>query len=1117
MIISLNDLLNDGRLERLFSESGRDCALQLWILQIRSAEGLYNRLLYGRLLPYNHSDNTWHATDDDHFKPVGEYQAQIIRVNLYIRSSHTALLLEHLSDGQDLTRISKELKLSLRPKLASRVGETKIGLPLAYRPVSYLMNRDAPSRIVPHSPHGAAGAFSASISQIDKLSLFRINADFDGSLVSFIVEQLNSDTGLDFRDEDLWRFGELELLVFPTLDDSERELLSVGWKADRKTFAVKLNTIQLPHYNRFHVRLCVTTNSSQLIHASVATVECAEGGEFECEFEVPEQLHPISDGTEVEVYGSKMEDNHTGSLCCRWRIGYIREIAINGHLEGNSAGSIHLDWLEKVTKSPAARKRLEAAQAINQGGTGFLTRVGDRSADPWVPINLEVKSLIAKLHPPKSNGRFFDRLCDSNGSGRLDFVLWIKDLLVNNQNHQVLIFDPYFEDAGIGLIVPNAGDQGDYVVFTTLPKPPKQELWYTLLLGWFMKIFGRRKVRPPLRNRINNLLASCDQLKPLLKRVRLRVYGLKDGALHDRYILIVGKDGLPVSGFNLSNSIQKANENYPLLITPIPADVLLKVLKYASGLLSQAAEEPSNDDEAGSTKIQLIFDSKWAQEAPRKRFEPLTFLNNNLAGDVLAEWTGEQSLRRVKGEALKQRMREVGLLIEESLVLKDTPGLKGCVDFQTSDFGNFKAKWEVLGDILADTPAGNMLDTAELSANTAFLNFLAHFLSNSFCRVHSEEVDAPISHVATSFFQKSTQELLTASYKPHHFFHPVKYTVLTWAEYFAVKILWAQDPDALVSITETQTATVQAEIRQTEAVKLSLLSQILSEVSLGAELGLPDVQKNRLLRSANGLLKWMGLNALESQLKHPDGVSEVIRCMSSFSDSEKIQTLGWMINHFGGHPDRVTIFRGLVDSLIEILPPKIDGDGADFLVHSLRGHMRRLSWYEPWLFQDVISPLMAAKRIAVDDLCRIWANELVAYLEDTLKGEVEIFKRNSEGYVTEVAAYLFGLSSLQQQKRAIKALRKVLDKVRRDVQQPLASTLNWGKWNISLVVAMWILAFTRWVSHFMTEPSGIEPEIKSLSNETRRLALLRPVSEWKSRRGVEPAGLARFIEETGEI
>jgi hypothetical protein len=43
----------------------------------------------------------------------------------------------------------------------------------------------------------------------------------------------------------------------------------------------------------------------------------------------------------------------------------------------------------------------------------------------------------------------------------------------------------------------------------------------------------------------------------LLKRIKLRNYGLKEGRLHDRYILIMAADSLPVTGFNLSNSLRK--------------------------------------------------------------------------------------------------------------------------------------------------------------------------------------------------------------------------------------------------------------------------------------------------------------------------------------------------------------------------------------------------------------------------------------------------------------------------------------------------------------------------------------------------------------------------------
>ena len=292
-------------------------------------------------------------------------------------------------------------------------------------------------------------------------------------------------------------------------------------------------------------------------------------------------------------------------------------------------------------------------------------------------------------------------------------------------------------------------------------------------------------------------------------------------------------------------------------------------------------------------------------------------------------------------------MMKLGLLREESLVLEDGLGLITYIDQRAGDFSNFREQWNVLGEVLAHSPGGDLLDTTDLSAKTAFLNFLAQFLGDSFGRVYSVEVDAPIAVVSSSHFQAAIDTLLTKSYKPHHFYHSVKYAALTWPEYFAVKILWVHDPDVLLSLTEAQTGTVSMESRQTDAVKLSLLSQIISEISLGAEFGLSDVQRDRLICSANGLLKWLGLNALESQLKKPDGVRNVVRYTSSFNHRERVQTIGWMANHFAGQPDSATTFRGLVDALHEIMPQQIKAADASLLVDSLRGHMQRLGWCEP--------------------------------------------------------------------------------------------------------------------------------------------------------------------------
>ena len=498
-LTSLNELLGDQRLERIFSSENRDCAIQLWILRIRRGADIENRIVYGRLLPYNHSDNTWYATDDEHFESIGEYDAEVVRINLYLKSADSSALLRMLVAGKGIAQISAELALTLKPVHAGRMGTAALRTPLVFRPVGYLLNRDARGQ-EPLSPHGSAGALSASVVQANKVALLSEDPGTNETLTKFALRHLNSDTGLKFDSYDSSRLGEIELLVFPTLDDSERELLNVNWQKDGKTLIVSLDTIQLAAYKKFRVRLGIY-NSQQLVYGSLRTVACRDTNRFECSFELPERLRPIADEAEVEIYGVH-DDIESDDLCCRWRIGYIRQISLNTQVAATSPQSFRFDWLENVTKNLDASQRLKAALTVNQTQPGSVTQVGGRHADPWVDSNLAVKAFLNRIHPQPSEGRFFQRLSDSNGLSRLELVEWFKNLMLRHRNHQVIIFDPFFEAAGMGMVVPNASHRGDYVVFTSLPKPERSE-----------------DVVPP--RRINDLLTACERLTPLMRNVRL--------------------------------------------------------------------------------------------------------------------------------------------------------------------------------------------------------------------------------------------------------------------------------------------------------------------------------------------------------------------------------------------------------------------------------------------------------------------------------------------------------------------------------------------------------------------------------------------------------------------
>ena len=1096
----LDDLLNDGRLTRLFSKEARHCALQLWILQIKSEQSIENRVVYGRLLPYSHSSDCWSAPADDNFQTIGQVQAQVIRLNLYVKSDHCAVLLRQLSAGLTILAISEQLKLGLSDKLKERFGATALATDdLVYRPVAYLLNRDAHAQHSPSSPHGSAGAFSASITRTDKGALFRLGQDYNVTLTASVIKHLNEDTGLEFGGADNSRFGDLELLVFPTLDDLERPLLNVSCSDAPCAFVVRFNSVQVPHFSGFLFRLSIM-NDGQIAYSNVATADRDAGGIFECKFQLSNQLRARTDGTDLEIFGLHGDSNREGTLCCRWRIGYVRELHLQGHVLGNGASPVKFDWLEKTTRQSVSG-RVKAALTINRGNMGFGNHIGGRKADPWVPANRDLASLFARLHPPKSEGRFFLRWGQGDGEGRLQFVEWFKALLVKYQQHQIVIFDPYFEAAGLGLVLLCAAQQADYIVFTSLPKLPKDGE---------PTPDGSDKLTP---SRINNLVASCEHNRQLLNRINLRIYGLKEGKLHDRYILIMGADGLPISGFNLSNSFQKAAENYPLLVTPIPADVLLTVEEYKSGLVREMeATKPEGATENPS--MPLLFDSTASPTAPR-RYEPLRFLENTQAGDVLSVWAGEPALQRLSGDQLKEQMAALGLLKDGSLVLPEKAGLLNCLNSQASNFADFTPTWEVLGEVLAHSPFGDC-HFQDLESECGFLEFQARFLKASFNRAH-DETNRELAVMDPQFFRKPIETLLHSAYHPGHLFHATKYVALTWPEYYTIKFLWWYAPDALLAIAETEIARVPLEPQSSDAMRISLLSQIVSEISLSVQFDINEVQRGRLVRSSNDLLKWMGLSAIERQLEKPKGLTTVLQLLTTFTDKERVRTLGWMVHHAAGNGGKTDIYKGLVAALHEALPATIPADELSQLVDSMRGHMRQLAWAEPWLFRDVVLPLLQNDRAKFDDACEIWVRELVGMLEPQQKGQLRQFDLAREGQTTNIAALLFAYSSPERQQVSLKSMQEILNRQKRVLHQPLASTSDWTRWDSALTVSLWILAFGKWGEYYLRQRGMASNDLDKLSYDARALAIARPMDEWRSDVADKPGQLAAFLDQAEEL
>ncbi len=817
MSFKLDNLLNDPRLARLFSSQHKHCAFQFWVLQLKNDDTSVNRLIYGRLLPYSYSNNSWSFSHKDNFRSFGTFKASVTKLNLYIDSSLCGEFLQMACEGRTIESINKALKLKTSQKLNARFEETILSDKSAvYRPVSYQLNRNAYLQSTLMSPHASAGALSASISRCNKQSLFSWEDNYNKELTSMIVNLLNEDTGMDFGGKDISRFCDIELLVFPTIDENEISLLDVIWNRDGD-LNVRFNSSQLPTFDCFQFLLTIE-NCDQVVCSKILLYR-SDNELFECSFKLEEPLFDIADSARIDIFSFKDNEYGEGELCCSWKLHYIREANIQMHLVGNHSSPVKFDWLEKTT-TPQTADRVSSALSLSKSDYLSQSKVGGRKIDKWVPENKELNNLFSKLYPPKSDGNFFLRWGQTNGEGRIQFVEWFKALLQKNAKQHIAIFDPYFEDVGISLLALSAFPGSQYSIFRSIPKPNDEN------------IPRRRKTDNSVNRGFDNLITNCEHNRKLLKRSKVKVYGIKEGRLHDRYILILGKNGLPVEGYHLSNSFQTAAENYPLLITPIPTDVLYKTNQYTFELIQEANNSLKEGN--GQKSVSVIFDSSSeALSEITKLYDPLSILEREIAGTVLSIWFEKPSLKGLSGEDLRNEMNAQGVLQSESLISLTNTGLFKCLKEMEGELSDFMASWEVIADILAHTPTGDS-SIDELKSETKFLAFLSDFLSCSLQRKPSFD-QQETSVIEPSYFKQTLNEFIHNSIQVHHFVQSTKYKLLSWSEYYAVKYLWQFSPEPLIELVEREAKLIATEYQAEDVIRLSLLGQVVSEISLSLE------------------------------------------------------------------------------------------------------------------------------------------------------------------------------------------------------------------------------------------------------------------------------------------
>lgn len=1082
MSYKLINLTSDRRLARLFLSKKQPCALQLWVLQIKTEGGVENRVLYGRLLPYSFSNNSWSSSDRDESQSFGSFRASVTKLNLYIDSSLCSDFLRMICEGMDINTVSGVLNLNVPAKLSEKFGSTVISDQYAtFRPVRYLLNRDANNHNLLLSPHAKASALSASIVKNDKKSLLYFSGNYYKDLTSMIVNQLNSDTGMNFGGKDISRLGDIELLVFPALDNNERNLLVVSLNKNDGTVNVRFDSSKLPGSCSYQFFLAVE-NDNQIIYSKAALAKSFDSGIFECTFELDDKTSEIVDSVRVDVFYFQQNNLENGELCCSWKCDYIREVNLQTHVISNNTSPVKFDWLEKNT-APQMVDRVSHVLSFSARNHFSQSKIGGRIIDKWVPENNSLSSLFTKLYPRKSDGRFFPRLGPSNGEGRLQFVEWFKELVSKHKQRHIAIFDPYFEDVGLTLLLLNAFPGSEYTIFRSMPKLVEKG------------VPQRRKTDGLINRGLDNLIANCKHNERLLRSSNVKIYGMKDGRLHDRYILVLDSGGLPVEGFHLSNSFQKATANNPLLITPIPTDVLYQTNQYVFDIIQEA--NISSDEESNEKKIFLLFDSK-NSSSEKKLYEPFDILNKALAGTVLSVWLKEPLLKGLCGFNLKSKMNELGLIQGESLHHFSKNGLLNCLNEMEGELSDFIKAWEIIGDILAHT----IVDDSSIDGiqtDKKFLTFLLSFLTHSFKRTAMLD-EQEITVIDPIYFNMSLDNFIHSSTQTYHFHHAIKHKVITWSEFYAVKYLWLYSPDSLLGLSEAVIKELGEKYQPEYVIILSLLEQVVGEISLSVEFNtLSREQIASLMKSNIAMMNWFGWNGIETQLiaESKSGIDIETLPFSSFS--QQVQFLGWVINRNAHDESNSSFYKNALNFLhTKLLPEKLSGSDFELLINALRGHMHQLGWAEPWLFRDIVEPLLRERRVSFEDVSNVWFVDFMDLLNKKRSGNAILFSSKREGVTTDLCSYFLAHSNPDYQKKCLKKLTQILDKQKAIIQQPLASTSNWSKWDDALTISLWVLIFAKLGKYYLERKEGATYQLlESVSEYSTALIGVRNKDEWR--------------------
>jgi len=587
LLQSLDTLSLDFRLSSIFKSKPAQCTFTFWLLEIKYQGKREQRLLFGWIVPKAVGQfNNWVSSTSLKSWKSNSCEFRIRRVTFQHYGQTILNIVKQLCQGASLTEACAVVDIdSAKPDLggfrfAMSIGEIAESFevcPTIFLDTAWHNRLTKSLSIALASPAPNAPAFVGTLFYKRKLALFEHpiiqNAQEQNEIAKKCLLHLYEETGLKFCSTDIARLGNLEWICCPGLDENEAD--QVLFKVTQREVTIEIQPNVLPIGTSCIIQCQGQTEGVTIFaHSRLIAIE---PGTTCVTFTAPESTQIIT----ATIWQHDL-DSGEGELWYRQSTVILQKINLN---QGIAGSKMHLSsqWLREFELSPKTRGRAEAAQEIQQ--IHYTTSsVFDQRRASWITATQEARQFAQMLFPVPSGGKFFPKGWIGDEPGRLGFFEWLQALAQSPTTGQIILLDPFFDRPGVAEFIARVSTaQTKYIVVANTAVKSKDDEEAAEVEG-----IVQAQSEPVRATRLRN---ACQEHHLLLRNLNFQLLDLRSKAsgrsqiFHDRYILIFDAGGKVCKGYQLSNSIQGATKHHPLLITPIPEDILPDVHGYVEKLI----------------------------------------------------------------------------------------------------------------------------------------------------------------------------------------------------------------------------------------------------------------------------------------------------------------------------------------------------------------------------------------------------------------------------------------------------------------------------------------------------------------------------------------------------